>query len=75
MICNHTCHFPCAIPDDANKINCAAMVNGQCVICKGKCVWTHHQNMKFHYNSKMVKKFERVTNLYNAYLSATSKLT
>jgi hypothetical protein len=42
-VCMFTCHDPCQIAgDDKNK--CAAMKNGLCVRCPGKCPWSSHSN-------------------------------
>ena len=37
IICNYTCHYPCYISDDNNKIRCSAMRNEYCTVCKNKC--------------------------------------
>ncbi|XP_039592045.1 uncharacterized protein LOC120515261 isoform X2 [Polypterus senegalus] len=56
--CNFTCHYPCGLPNDENKISCAAMKDGVCTICPGKCEWNIHSNQqhKFIYETKKVKK-------------------
>ncbi|XP_051781744.1 uncharacterized protein LOC114669713 isoform X2 [Erpetoichthys calabaricus] len=56
--CNFTCHFPCALPNDKDKIRCAAMKDGVCTVCPGKCVWSVHSNQqhRFIYETKKVKK-------------------
>jgi hypothetical protein len=33
--CQFTCHFPCGIPNDADKARCSAMSNGVCTVCVG----------------------------------------
>ena len=45
--CNFTCHFPCMIPNTEHKRGCAAMKNGYCTICTGKCYWSQHVNDRY----------------------------
>ncbi|KAH7161115.1 hypothetical protein EDB81DRAFT_943841 [Dactylonectria macrodidyma] len=45
--CHQTCHEICALSDDKDKKHCAAMSNGSCTVCKGRCDWTKHRNAKF----------------------------
>ncbi|XP_063049364.1 uncharacterized protein LOC134443531 [Engraulis encrasicolus] len=59
--CNHTCHYPCGIPNDAYKRGCAAMRNGDCTVCPGKCVWSVHHNMPY----KLDIKRKKVKKTYN----------
>ncbi|MBN3293057.1 STXA protein, partial [Polypterus senegalus] len=56
--CNFTCHYPCLLPNDKDKIRCAAMKNEVCTICPGKCEWNIHSNQqhRFIYETKKVKK-------------------
>ena len=46
--CNATCHYPCKIPDDDDKMRCAAMdgggTNASCTVCDGRCRWSQHKN-------------------------------
>ncbi len=42
-VCMFTCHDPCIIEGDDKK-ECAAMQDGKCVMCKGKCPWDSHTN-------------------------------
>ena len=44
VICVHTCHKNCSIPDDNQKMRCSAMRDGRCKICKNKCKWDEHKN-------------------------------
>ena len=41
--CMFTCHDPCGISGD-KKQGCAAMRNGKCLACPGKCPWDSHSN-------------------------------
>lgn len=56
--CNVTCHENCAIADDAEKRGCAAMTDGLCRICTGRCIWSEHKNTPyiFRYSVEKVKK-------------------
>uniref|UniRef100_A0A8C5R4L4 AIG1-type G domain-containing protein n=1 Tax=Leptobrachium leishanense TaxID=445787 RepID=A0A8C5R4L4_9ANUR len=45
--CHFTCHEICQIPNDKDKIKCAAMKDGNCTVCPGKCVWSVHFNQKY----------------------------
>ncbi|KAI2624052.1 hypothetical protein GGS21DRAFT_325573 [Xylaria nigripes] len=45
--CNFTCHDICVYGDDNDKMNCIAMFDGKCTICKGRCSWNRHKNAKF----------------------------
>ncbi len=47
QICHNTCHDPCGIPNDSDKHGCWAMKDGNCTVCKGKCVWNVHFNQKY----------------------------
>ena len=61
--CNVTCHFPCQIPNDKEKYNCAAMakqgdMNTTCTVCSRKCSWDKHVNnpYRFEIYEKIVEK-------------------
>ncbi|XP_072406441.1 uncharacterized protein [Chiloscyllium punctatum] len=57
--CFITCHYPCGIPNDNDKVGCAAMnQHGYCTVCPGKCIWSVHFNQKysFKYETKKEKK-------------------
>ncbi|RYP73509.1 hypothetical protein DL770_007759 [Monosporascus sp. CRB-9-2] len=45
--CNFTCHEICVYGDDDDKINCIAMTDGKCTICKGRCKWARHRNARY----------------------------
>ena len=46
--CSTTCHYPCGIPDNEDKMWCAAMnrkgSNSNCSVCDGGCDWSDHKN-------------------------------
>lgn len=56
--CYVTCHENCTIADDAEKRGCAAMTDGICTICTGRCIWSEHKNTPyiFRYSVEKVKK-------------------
>ncbi|XP_039592057.1 uncharacterized protein LOC120515271 [Polypterus senegalus] len=56
--CNFTCHYPCWLPNDEDKIRCSVMKDGVCTVCPGRCVWSVHSNQqhRFIYETKKVKK-------------------
>ncbi|XP_051781765.1 uncharacterized protein LOC114644948 isoform X18 [Erpetoichthys calabaricus] len=56
--CSFTCHYPCSLPNDVDKIKCSAMKDGVCTICPGKCEWNIHSNQqyRFIFETKRVKK-------------------
>lgn len=72
--CSHTCHFPCAIPNDADKNGCAAMgSNGYCTECPGKCYWNVHFNQKYRWDYIDVTEKRTVKELKEKYLKATEE--
>ncbi|XP_039591971.1 uncharacterized protein LOC120515227 isoform X2 [Polypterus senegalus] len=56
--CKFTCHYPCSLPNDENKIKCSAIRDEVCTVCPGKCAWNIHSNQqhRFIYETKRVKK-------------------
>ncbi|XP_060788221.1 uncharacterized protein LOC132893282 [Neoarius graeffei] len=71
--CNYTCHYPCAIPEDENKSRCAAMTNGSCTVCPGKCIWNVHHNMPYRFETEKVKERRTYANLKKQYQEALGK--
>jgi energy-coupling factor transporter ATP-binding protein EcfA2 len=51
--CYVTCHYPCMIPNDDGKIDCAAMDHSMaretrsCRVCPEKCIWNMHANQPY----------------------------
>jgi hypothetical protein len=75
IICNNTCHFPCYIPEDSNKMRCSAMGNnGFCTVCKGKCKWNQHKNLNFIFEYEEVEKIKTSEDLRKKYVESTSNL-
>uniref|UniRef100_A0AAY4DRL1 AIG1-type G domain-containing protein n=1 Tax=Denticeps clupeoides TaxID=299321 RepID=A0AAY4DRL1_9TELE len=69
--CNYTCHYPCFIPNDADKRACSAMdTNGYCDQCPGKCVWNVHYNMRYRFDIELVKEKRTYENLKKQYEDA-----
>uniref|UniRef100_A0A3Q2XF51 Uncharacterized LOC102303237 n=1 Tax=Haplochromis burtoni TaxID=8153 RepID=A0A3Q2XF51_HAPBU len=72
--CHVTCHYPCAIPNDADKRGCAAIgSNGYCTECSGKCIWNVHFNQKYKWGYKDVKEKRTIKELKEKYLKATGE--
>ncbi|KXJ30015.1 uncharacterized protein LOC110235649 [Exaiptasia diaphana] len=62
LFCHSTCHYPCRIPKDEDKMNCAAMVDhDHCKVCPNKCSWNMHFNngYRFKLYTENVKKTSR----------------
>jgi hypothetical protein len=49
--CHHSCHYPCGIPQDADKRNCAAITGDSCTVCPGKCHWNKHFNEPYRFEN------------------------
>lgn len=67
LTCNRTCHFPCGIPNDANKSGCAAMRDGSCKVCPRNCHWSVHKNNSFRFETfdiKVKKTYEELKRKY-----------
>ncbi|XP_071164334.1 uncharacterized protein [Mytilus edulis] len=70
LTCNRTCHFPCRIPEDRNKMHCAAMNDGHCTVCPEKCFWDIHRNNDFRFETYSVKVKSSYEELKRKYLLA-----
>jgi hypothetical protein len=72
LYCNHTCHYPCAIPKDSDKRGCAAMdSNGYCEVCPNHCFWNpHHVNSEFRYEDEPVTVTKHYADLEKKYKDA-----
>ncbi|XP_012714227.2 uncharacterized protein LOC105922848 [Fundulus heteroclitus] len=72
--CQVTCHYPCGIPNDADKKGCWAMDgNGYCHQCKGKCYWNVHFNQKYRWEYEDVVEKRTVKELKENYEKATGQ--
>ncbi|OQV11798.1 hypothetical protein BV898_13923 [Hypsibius exemplaris] len=76
ILCNYTCHFPCGIPNNADKSGCAAITNQQCVICPKKCHWSKHVNVPVRYEQGSRMEHKTLNELKEAFeLSTKEKVT
>ncbi|XDV42518.1 hypothetical protein PO909_011163 [Leuciscus waleckii] len=74
--CHVTCHFPCGIPNDADKAGCCAITNGYCTECPNKCHWNVHYNQKYRWDYEEVQEKRTVQELKEKYQNATkAKIT
>lgn len=72
--CQVTCHYPCGIPNDADKEGCVAIGDGgNCTECKGKCHWRVHFNQKYSWDYKDVQEKRTIQDLKDKYQSATKQ--
>ena len=71
--CKRTCHFPCGIKDNENKINCWAMTDGVCRICPNHCVWNIHFNLPHTYVIKRKEVTKTSKDLKEKYKDAYGK--
>lgn len=69
LTCNCTCHYPCGIPNDGEKYNCAAMrgdiTNATCNVCG--CFWNKHFNNTYRfelYQVEVKKTYENIKQRY-----------
>jgi hypothetical protein len=73
--CQSTCHFPCAIPNDADKRSCAAIgPDGNCNQCKNKCPWNVHFNQKYRWDYIEVTENRTYQDLEDKYKKAKKKI-
>ncbi|XP_030607752.1 uncharacterized protein LOC115795800 [Archocentrus centrarchus] len=74
QICSVTCHYPCAIEQDSEKRDCASMdMNGMCVVCPGKCIWSVHFNQTYSWEYVQVKEKQTVQELKRKYENANEE--
>ncbi|XDV42521.1 hypothetical protein PO909_011165 [Leuciscus waleckii] len=72
--CSITCHYPCAIADDAQKHGCASMDRtGRCTVCPGKCIWNVHFNQTYSWEYVQVKEKQTLLELKDKYKKATKE--
>ena len=70
--CNYTCHFPCSIPNSDQKRGCAAMEDGNCTVCTGKCHWSQHVNDQYRIEWRKRTEMRTVEDLKKKYYNAKS---
>jgi len=73
--CQMTCHYPCEIKDDSEKIWCAAMRDNYCTVCRKKCIWSDHINAPHIFTVKQEKKTKTSQELLEKYKDAQEKHT
>jgi len=78
--CNFTCHYPCGIPDDAAKYNCAAIDyggvdNAKCTVCPGHCHWTKHVNRPYQFADYEEEEERTIDDLKKQYEEAVEGMT
>ncbi|KAM8726950.1 uncharacterized protein AB9X84_000821 [Acanthopagrus schlegelii] len=74
--CQQTCHYPCGIPNDADKAGCAAMgSDGYCIQCPGKCHWSVHFNQKYSWEYTEVQEKRTIKELQEKYEQASKAKT
>uniref|UniRef100_A0A8C5CGK1 Fibronectin type-III domain-containing protein n=2 Tax=Gadus morhua TaxID=8049 RepID=A0A8C5CGK1_GADMO len=72
--CEKTCHFPCSIPNDAEKSRCRVMgPDGNCTQCENKCHWMLHFNQKYHWDYEQVTEKLTYKDLKEKYEKASEK--
>ncbi|XP_072885920.1 uncharacterized protein [Hemitrygon akajei] len=72
--CHFTCHYPCKIPNDDGKSQCAAMdENGNCKVCPQNCVWSVHFNQKYKFNYVTKKEKRTYDELKKKYEAANGE--
>ena len=70
--CQFTCHYPCGIANDDEKINCSAMSAGKCKECPKKCLWTKHTNDNYRYEHKECEVTKTMDHLSTKYKLAST---
>ncbi|KAJ3594721.1 hypothetical protein NHX12_004028 [Muraenolepis orangiensis] len=74
QVCSVTCHYPCVIPNDEDKIRCGAMgPDGNCQQCENKCIWSLHFNQKYRWEYQQVTEKRTYKELKDKYQKATKK--
>jgi len=73
--CQMTCHYPCQIKDNSEKIGCAAMKDEYCTVCRKRCHWSDHVNIPHIYTVKREKKTKTSQELLEKYKDAQEKHT
>ncbi|CAL8366406.1 unnamed protein product [Boreogadus saida] len=69
--CQRTCHYPCGIPNDADKNCCVAIgPDGNCQQCDNKCHWSVHFNQKYRWVYEQVTEKQTFNDLKEKYKMA-----
>ena len=75
LTCNRSCHFPCKIPRDDKKYECAAMdgkgsLKAKCTVCPGNCEWDRHVNNPYRFDLYKDKEVVTLDSLKVKYFAA-----
>ena len=76
LTCNHTCIYPCGIPNNEGKSGCWAMTSGKCRECPNKCNWSRHFNDQYRIETRrepVEKEFDVIKDKYNTALQGQNK--
>ncbi|XP_056451829.1 uncharacterized protein LOC130386958 isoform X2 [Gadus chalcogrammus] len=72
--CQNTCHYPCGIPNDADKSGCWAMgPDGHCTQCDNKCHWKVHFNQKYRWDYEPKTEKRTYNDLKQKYENASKE--
>ncbi|KAL3855328.1 hypothetical protein ACJMK2_014544 [Sinanodonta woodiana] len=72
--CNSTCHWPCSFANDEDKEKCAAMLNGNCTVCKDKCKWNDHVNNSYRFEIRTVRVKKTYEDIKQRYVKEQAKV-
>ncbi|XP_030218521.1 uncharacterized protein LOC115548201 isoform X3 [Gadus morhua] len=72
--CQKSCHYPCGIPNDADKSGCVAIgSDGHCKRCDNKCHWSVHFNQKYRWDYEPVTEKRTYNDLKQKYEKASKE--
>ena len=79
LICNVSCHKPCAYSNDDDKYRCSAMdgggiENAKCKVCMKGCNWKQHKNMQYYFTTKTTTVTKTSNDLKQRYQDANGKV-
>ena len=79
LICNMTCHKPCALSNDDDKHRCSAMdssgiKNAKCRVCIKGCHWKQHKNMQYYFTTETKAVVKTSYELKQRYQDANGKV-
>ncbi|KAK6512522.1 hypothetical protein TWF481_001406 [Arthrobotrys musiformis] len=61
--CNVTCHSICSCGENSDEIECIAMSDGRCTVCKGRCQSNKHEKASYIVTIKGHSKLKTPRNL------------
>ena len=77
LVCNFTCHFPCKIPRNDKKDECAAMLDGSCRECPNNCHWSQHVNDAYRFETQyetVEKEYDEIRERFNTAVEGQSQV-